>query len=305
MERRQIVKIIEEISKENGYKLNLFSDEWLVVIENGEKKMFIPSFRFPNNDAGVAGLCNDKCALSEYLTYNRIPCIPHTFFWFGEKENSEKDINEFTKILRRVVTQYGGAVVKPNNGTGGNDVYKITDITKVELFAERYRKATGMFAVSPYVEIDSEYRTIICENRIMLTFEKIRPFVIADGKRSYFDYLKEKGYEICPYSNDYLPEKGDKVILQWKHNLQSGAKPLLLNDPPAELTALAEKTTQAVGIKFASIDAVKVKGEFYILEINSGVMMEKFASENDLYYNVAKKVYKTAIENYFNIKKNK
>lgn len=302
MKRRQIVKIIEEICKENGYKLSLYSDEWIIVVENAGKKMIIPSYRFPNNDAGVSDLCSDKSGLSDFLTANEIPCIPHTFYWFGGKNDSLNDENGLAKILAEHIEKYKGVVIKPNNGTGGSNVFKITNENMIPSILQMFKGEPRMIAISPFVEIESEYRAIVQGDEIAFTFEKMRPTVIADGKKSFFDYIKESGLVPTADLLDYIPKKGEEVQLVWKHNLQGGAKPVLVENPPDELINLVERARKATGIKFASVDVVKTNGRFYILEINSGVMMEKFSSENELYYDLAKKTYKKAIEDYFVIK---
>lgn len=303
MKRRQIVKIIEEICREEGYKCTLYSDEWLILVSNGEKQMFIHSYRFPNNDASVSDLCNDKSTLSEFLTANGIACIPHAFFWLNGGKNTSKELSEFSETLKNYIDKYNGVVVKPNNGTGGNNVFKITEKNLIPEFVKRYQGQTGMIAISPFVQIEAEYRSIICGNEIMLTFEKIRPIVTADGKKSFLDYLRENGLKNCDEIVDYVPEKGETIELVWKHNLQGGAKPLLVENPPRELTDLVESARRLTNVNFASVDIVKVDGKYYILEINSGVMMEKFSSENEMYYNLAKKTYKKAINDYFMLKK--
>ncbi len=302
MERRQIVKIIEEICREEGFKLSFYSDEWLLLISNGEKRMFIHSFRFPNNDAAVSDLCNDKSGLSEFLESNNVPCIPHTFFFLSGGNEFSKESKELCKILTKHIEEYKGVVVKPNNGTGGNEVYRINDISFIPDFVKRYADKSGMIAISPYVEIEAEYRTVICGDQAMFTFEKIRPSVIADGKKSYLDYVNEYGSKTFGDFANYIPEKGESVYLTWKHNLQGGARAKLRDNPPNEVIELAEKARLISGVKFASIDIVKVNGKYYILEINSGVMLEKFSKENEQYYLLAKNAYKKAINDYFKIK---
>ena len=62
----------------------------------------------------------------------------------------------------------------------------------------------------------------------------------------------------------------------WRHNLDLGARPVLL--PPGTTreacVALAIRAARAIGIRFASVDIVRVADEWKVLEINSGVMME-------------------------------
>jgi glutathione synthase/RimK-type ligase-like ATP-grasp enzyme len=51
-----------------------------------------------------------------------------------------------------------------------------------------------------------------------------------------------------------------------------------------------------MNINFCSVDIVKVGGQYKILEINSGVMLEKFATQSPANYSVALKIYKQALQ---------
>ena len=42
--------------------------------------------------------------------------------------------------------------------------------------------------------------------------------------------------------------------------------------------ALAACAADAIGIRFASVDVVRVGGSWHVLEVNSGVMMEALSS---------------------------
>ena len=75
---------------------------------------------------------------------------------------------------------------------------------------------------------------------------------------------------------DAIVLDGSRRMLSWRHNLESGAEPVVLEQGEArqacvELAAAAART---IGIRFASIDVVRVDGRWQVLEVNSGVMME-------------------------------
>ncbi len=91
---------------------------------------------------------------------------------------------------------------------------------------------------------------------------------------------------------------GHRRLLNWRHNLDSGAEPILLQDGEIRraCVALAAEAAQAIGIRFASIDIVRVAGEWKVLEINSGVMMETLGRRHpDLVY----AVYGAALDKVF------
>jgi glutathione synthase/RimK-type ligase-like ATP-grasp enzyme len=69
---------------------------------------------------------------------------------------------------------------------------------------------------------------------------------------------------------------GQRRLLNWRHNLDSGAHPTLLNEGKVQeaCVEIAIRAAKAIDIRFASIDVVRVEGAWQVLEINSGVMME-------------------------------
>jgi glutathione synthase/RimK-type ligase-like ATP-grasp enzyme len=75
---------------------------------------------------------------------------------------------------------------------------------------------------------------------------------------------------------DAILPPGRRRVLNWRHNLDSGARPVLLEQGETRQACveIAVKAAQAIDMRFGSIDVVRVDGRWQILEINSGVMME-------------------------------
>ena len=66
------------------------------------------------------------------------------------------------------------------------------------------------------------------------------------------------------------------------------------------ISSLALQTSLVVGLSFGSVDIIKTKdGRYYIMEINSGVMMDNFINQAENGYNTAKSIYKEAVMNMF------
>ena len=95
-----------------------------------------------------------------------------------------------------------------------------------------------------------------------------------------------------------VPKKDEKVLLNWKHNLGQGAVPEVVKnvDLAKKLSNFAFKVCDLLKIKFASIDIIEADGGFKILEINGGIMMEKFSSYSEENYQIAKKIYYSALK---------
>jgi glutathione synthase/RimK-type ligase-like ATP-grasp enzyme len=115
--------------------------------------------------------------------------------------------------------------------------------------------------ISPYVAIEEEIRVVLLDDV---------PLVV---------YGKQRGSD-------------------WRHNLDAGAKPVLLKDGEARTACarLAIDAANAIGITFASIDVVRVGGAWRVLEINSGVMMEALGK---LHPELVQATYDAALDRVF------
>jgi hypothetical protein len=86
---------------------------------------------------------------------------------------------------------------------------------------------------------------------------------------------------------DTVLPSGQLHALNWRHNLDAGAEPVLL--PQGEVrehcVELAIAAAKSIGLRFGSIDVVEVNDSWRILEINSGVVMEALGKTHpDLVY---------------------
>ena len=118
-------------------------------------------------------------------------------------------------------------------------------------------------SVCPFYEIDTEYRVICLDGEVKLIY----------GKKA---------------------EEGN-----WKHNLSQGASVIEVvdEDLKSKLRKIALSATKEMGIRFASVDIIKlVTGEFLIIEVNSGVTIDKYTDFVENGKEIAKKIYGEAIE---------
>ena len=95
-----------------------------------------------------------------------------------------------------------------------------------------------------------------------------------------------------------IPAKGERRDLTWRHNLDAGARPVLIADRETYdvCVELAIKAARAIGIVFAAMDLVSVDGTWKVLEINSGVMMEALAK---LHPELVQATYDAALDRVF------
>lgn len=295
-EDRQLVKIIREICQENNIALKEFSESWIMQLEKDKKSTYIYGYKFENNSATTLSICNDKAATYQVLSNNGVDSVKHDFFMRYKHTKFSQLYSEMLQLLNK----YKTIVVKNNTGSGGKLVFKVSNKLQLKQALKKLLKHTKFICVSPYVDIQKEYRCVMCDNNVELIYEKVRPSVTGNGKLTIKKLISELPYEIKPNKTiklNYIPKKGEVITLNWKHNLYYGASAKLNLDNKTKtiLTKIAKSTTKILKAKFVSVDIVLIGNTYKVLEVNSGIMMEKFSSFSHQTYDKAKQIYTKAI----------
>lgn len=293
-----VQKIIKEICYEQNIQFKLLSNDWVILLQKNKKIKYVIGYSFPLNDQAVGKICDDKYAVYELMKQFNIPVATHYIVF----NNYDKDdIRDFCKKYNYNI------VVKNNYGTCGNDMYHVNN--EIDLFSKIDQLLLKTYAVvlMPYYNIKTEYRNIVLNNNIELTYGKKRPIIIGDGIKNIHELL-------CDFNNNYFSKINDpklNIILKekekyeynWQFNLSKGSIPCLLDDKnkEKEIKKMALNISNIIGTNFASIDIVELQdGSLLLLEINSGVMMDNITKTLPNGRNLAKEIYSKAICEMFN-----
>jgi len=236
---RIFVDAIGKYCAAHGIACEVKSQGWLIVMRRGGQRRFAFGYDIGLNSAMAHRIANDKSATAEVLAHAGVACIPHTMF-LSPKLTKHVDANASREAMVALLAEHpNGLVVKPNEGTSGRFVLRANNATELEHAASEIFASHLGLAVSPYVEIEQEVRVILLDEEALVVYRKER-------------------------------------VSDWRHNLDFGARPILLEpgETRESCVAIAVRAAQAIGIRFASVDVVRVAGEWKVLEINSGVMME-------------------------------
>ncbi|MCP3440262.1 RimK family alpha-L-glutamate ligase [Bradyrhizobium sp. CCGUVB14] len=258
---RIFVQAIRSYGMRHGIDVDVRAGGWLIAMRRGGLRRFAFGYDIGLNSAIAHRLANDKSATSEALSLESVPCIPHHLFLNPKLGRNVVDAAWREAMLGLLHDHPQGIVVKPNEGTSGRSVFRVTTGTELDRAADEvFSMSTGL-VISPYVEIEDEVRVILLDDQ---------PRVV---------YSKRRGAD-------------------WRHNLDAGARPVLLEDGEtrAACVKLAIEAASAIGITFASIDVVRVDGDWHVLEINSGVMMEALAK---LHPELVQATYDAALDRVF------
>lgn len=258
--------IIKEICDDKNIEYKTLSKDWIIRLERDEKIGFIVGTRFSINSITSSSIAADKYATYEVLRNANLPIIEHKMIFNPKyREDCHSDLNSKDEIEEYINCQKNKmVVVKANEGSCGNDVYLCKSysefLNNLNIIFEHKETAS----VCPFYEIDTEYRVICLDGECKLIY----------GKKASSD--------------------------NWKHNLSQGASVIEINDEELKnsLREIAIKATNEMGIRFASVDIIKlVTGELLIIEVNSGVTINKYTEFVENGREIAKAIYGEAIEN--------
>ncbi|MBR0820049.1 RimK family alpha-L-glutamate ligase [Bradyrhizobium liaoningense] len=300
---RIFVQAIRRYCANHGIALDVRAGGWLLAMRGRAKRHFAFGYDIGLNSAIAHRLANDKSATAEVLALEGVPCVPHHLFLNPSMGAHVAGANWRETMLGSLAQNPQGVVVKPNEGTSGRAVFRVTNSAELDRAVTEVFAASLGLVIAPYVEIEDEVRVILLDGQPMLVYRKERPQVVGDGVHTLRELATAAGHdgrlsELGAREVNAIVPKGAQRILNWRHNLDAGARPVLMEDGEvrAACAKLAIDAADAIGITFASIDVIRVAGEWRVLEINSGVMMEALAR---LHPELVQATYDAALDRVF------
>lgn len=293
---KQFNKIIKQICQEKSIQYEELSDDWIIKLTKENRNKFIVGYKFDLNNQATSEICNDKFALYAVLKSEEMPVIEYNILFKNEEDKLEKYFYEYNQNV----------VLKPNNGTCGNNVLHICEYDKLKNEYNKLISKCYSVDICPFYEIESEYRVIYLPTKQHI-YKKVKPIITGDGVHSVKELLIEFNSEYFGdernlknenISADYIPKFGEKIEYEWRFNLSRGAKIADVDDEEKNiLMNMINNIIKVIDLKFVSIDIVKLtNNQYMVMEINSGVMMENLVKLQDDGIQIAKSVYGEAID---------
>lgn len=293
---KQFNKIIKQICQEKSIQYEELSDDWIIKLTKENRNKFIVGYKFDLNNQATSEICNDKFALYAVLKSEEIPVIEYNILFKNEEDKLEKYFYEYNQNV----------VLKPNNGTCGNNVLHICEYDKLKNEYNKLISKCYSVDICPFYEIESEYRVIYLPTKQHI-YKKVKTIITGDGVHSVKELLIEFNSEYFGdernlknenISADYIPKFGEKIEYEWRFNLSRGAKIADVDDEERNiLMNMINNIIKVINLKFVSIDIVKLtNNQYMVMEINSGVMMENLVKLQDDGIQIAKSVYGEAID---------
>jgi glutathione synthase/RimK-type ligase-like ATP-grasp enzyme len=260
-----------------------------MVMQQGPRRLLAYGYDLGLNSAVTHRIANDKAATAELLEMNGIACVPHAFFPSPALSDYVPAGGTWQAMLGLLQQHPDGIVVKPNEGTSGRLVFKVLDRPALERAVSAIFSLNLNLAISPYLEIKNEVRVVLVDDLPVIVYGKSRPSVTGDGVHSVLELalatmsaerlsaiLPRMAGDLDSTTLDTVLPPGRHHALNWRHNLDAGAEPVLLREGAVRerCVDLAIAAAKSIGLRFGSIDVVQVDDAWRILEINSGVVME-------------------------------
>src|SRR5689334_15260003 len=134
---RIFVDAITKYCAVRGIACEVRSQGWLIVMQRGEQRRFALGYDLGLNSAISHRIATDKAATSEILTLSGIPCIAHTPF-SNPVLADYAPASGLKEAMCAVLRQHPrGVVVKPNEGTSGRLVFKVTSEAELDEAARK------------------------------------------------------------------------------------------------------------------------------------------------------------------------
>ncbi len=262
--RRHFVTHMERAAARSGVDLRWHSEHWVAELRSHGRRCHVVGYNFPLNDAASALLATDKVATSVLLSDDGVPHVPHRLLRWRPHES----VSDMAARLPVPV------VLKPLSSSGGRDVCRAESPDRLLAALSALTARYSALTVSPWMPIRHEYRVVVLNGRTELVFEKR-----CAGPRL------EAGHT----------DWDDGV--EWRHNLKLGASAVVLDHPEVcgPLGGLARRAMACLGLAFGSVDIVEVDGELAVIEVNSGVCLERFSRQDAVCHAAAQRVYETGV----------
>ena len=226
--RRVLVKVLKELSEELDYDIQFLSEDWIIVLMQNEKTHYIYGYEWGINSATAQLIAKDKTAAFEILSQSHIKAIEHKLFFNYSLQAKYTGQNgcwlDIMNYAQKNKSKNGYKIIcKPNKGTGGNDVYKISNQWELESVIQKMFSKYRDLCLCPFYNIENEYRAIFLNGEVLLLYLKEQPYVIGNGKDNLTTLVigkyKEKGLS-------YLESWGSELELI----LQDNEKKLFLGN---------------------------------------------------------------------------
>ncbi len=310
---RLLVDAVQACANQRGLSFASHSQGWILELARGAHRRLIYGYDFGLNRSAVFQLMNDKAAFAEACQRQGIPAVPHRVYLHPRLQGYVPGDGNW-RAMRHAFDAWGqDVVIKNNAGTGGKEVTRARSVRALEQATFALFQVSRAICLSPFLPLRGEVRVVSVAGRTLLAYEKARTLIQGDGKSQLSSLIAAAGIDVAHAATQpvdsatgqelslfQVPNRGQSVLLDWRHNLGQGAVPVVMDlaqDHPA--LTLARQAQAALDLQMASIDVVETDEGWRVLEANSGIMLEHLSQILDPEGHYAKAIYGAALDALF------
>ena len=329
--------MLQSIATEHSLELITKSHGWINIFRSAEADIdcVLYGTSFPLNGQSCAKLAADKTATSIILDLHQVPHIPHylgtnpNMIYSGFK-NSSRAVAGTWPHLMEMLQQHHVLVLKPKEGSMGRSTYKVHNQLELEQAWMELLAKRRDFCLSPFVDIEKEYRCIFLDDTMHICFRKNVPCITGDGASTVATLIAAYERIVCKKMTlskavqaqlNVVLDNDAVLVLDWCHNLSRGSRAdkVISKELYAELKALGARTMQALGLRFSSVDIVQLKegatsasSEFVIpdnrllvLEVNGSVSVGGYVTQHPEDFEIGQQMFSKAVGLFFQEQKDR
>lgn len=235
-------KMVADYCQQVGIDFRAFSDDWVLRLSRDKTTKWVVGYKFDLNGSAAGQVAQDKVATYMALCAAGVDATVH----YLVRSLPHELIH--AKELHRTLDSRP-VVAKPLDGTSGRGVQRFESVDE----ALTMIRASGepAWALSPYHDLQAEYRFIMLDGVLLLAYEKTQPTFRGGLKLFNLSY--------------------GAVAVDLRHD-----DTLLIR-----LLPIAERVMRALALRLAAVDIVRLPdGSLCVLEVNDGISMEHYARQS-------------------------
>ncbi|MBI3631910.1 MAG: cyanophycin synthetase [Candidatus Vogelbacteria bacterium] len=320
--------ILKSLEKEAGCKILLEPNYNLVgqISFGDNRKFYFRNTSLDINNFGAAEIAKDKDYTRFFMKQMGFK-IPRGATFFSEYWCNVNNSTNNSEGAIKFASELGfPLIVKPNNKSQGEDVYKVYSIKQFLRVTKRLFKKHHIILIEEFVPGD-DYRIVIFDNKAEMAYRRKPLSIIGDGKLSISELLNLKlkslvktGRHVSINTDDErikdrlkhfykirsnnTPEKDVEIILLDNANLSTGGDVVEVTDSIHNSYILKSvELTKSMGLRFAGVDLITQDditqpiNNHKFIELNSSPGLSHFASLGQKTESKVKNLYLEILNN--------
>jgi hypothetical protein len=250
---------------------------------------------YPQNNSTAATLASDKYFANRILEHAGIATLGGEYFFLSERHRAHRpEGHERQDALAYFSGLNFAAFAKPLTGSRGDFAEIVHGQAALDRYLSRVAQHYDSVLIQPIVA-GREYRVFLLDGEIVYGAGKHPPFLLGDGVRSIRDLLVAHNSDLqarglSPIAVTMTEPLLDIVLGAGTHweipgrsNFSAGGT-MELEQPRAEIVAMATDAARALGLRVAAVDLFADIGgdpdDLRIIEVNSNPSI-RFLEEMD------------------------